>query len=150
LRDTLVVLAAGLGLWVALAWANPASDTATEILALEKSGLDGWLTGDPGPQLAIMDSQITYLHAVSETRLDGLPAVKDLYERFRGTPLFDSYEILTPKLQVSGKVAVLTYLLAQHIGPVTTFWNATQVYQVKEEGWRVIHTHWSKGNPPGR
>ena len=150
MRDTLVVLAAGLGLWVALAWANAAGDTATEILALEKSGLDGWLKGDPGPQLANMDSQITYLHSVSETRLDGLPAVKNLYERFRGTPLFDSYEILGPKLQVSGEVVVLTYLLAQHVGSVTNYWNATQVYQMKEEGWRVIHTHWSKGNPPGR
>jgi len=150
LRDTLVVLAAGLGLWVALAWANAAGDTATEILALEKSGLDGWLKGDPGPQLANMDSQITYLHSVSETRLDGLPAVKNLYERFRGTPLFDSYEILGPKLQVSGEVVVLTYLLAQHVGSVTNYWNATQVYQMKKEGWRVIHTHWSKGNPPGR
>jgi hypothetical protein len=98
--------------------------------------------------LAITDSQITYFHAVVEKRLDGLPAVKELYERFRGTPLFDSYEILTPKVQVSGEVAVLTYLLAQHTGTVTTFWNATQVYQMRKEGWRVIHTHWSKGNGP--
>jgi len=45
-------------------------------------------------------------------------AVKELYERFRGKPLFDSYEILTPKVQVSGEVALLTYLLAQHTGTV--------------------------------
>jgi hypothetical protein len=148
LRNALVVLVAGAGLWMAPAWANPGGETTAEILALEKGGLDGWLKGDPGPQLAITDSQITYFHAVVEKRLDGLPAVKELYERFRGTPLFDSYEILTPKVQVSGEVAVLTYLLAQHTGTVTTFWNATQVYQMRKEGWRVIHTHWSKGNGP--
>ena len=148
MRNALIVLVAGTNLWMALAWANPGGETAEEILALEKRGLDGWLKGDPGPQLAIMDSQITYSHAVAEKRLDGLPAVKELYDRFHGTPLFDSYEILTPKVQVAGEIAVLTYLLAQHIGTVTTFWNATQVYQMRKEGWRVIHTHWSKGNAP--
>jgi hypothetical protein len=146
LRNALVVLAAGAGLWMAPAWANPGGEPVAEILALEKSGLDGWLKGDPGPQLAITDSQITFFHDVVENRLDGLPAVKELYERFRGTPLFDRYEILTPKVQVSGEVAVLTYVLAQHIGTVTTFWNATQVYQMRKEGWRVTHTHWSKRN----
>ena len=105
--------------------------------------MDGWLKGDPGPQLAITDPQITYFHAVVENRLEGLPAVQELYERFRGRPLFDSYEILNPKVQALGDVTVLTYRLAQHAGGVTAFWNATQVYQRKKEGWRVIHTHWS-------
>lgn len=143
MRNVLVVLAAGAGLWMAPAWAHPGGEPTAEILVLERGALDGWLKGDPGPQLAITDPQITYFHAVVENRLEGLPAVKELYERFRGTPLFDSYEILTPKVQVSGEVAVLTYLLAQHTGTVTTFWNATQVYQMRKEGWRVIHTHWS-------
>ena len=40
--------------------------------------------------------------------------------------------------------------LAQHSGGGTAFWYATQVYQRKKEGWRVIHTHWSsaKGERP--
>jgi len=138
-----VVLAAGAGLWVASPLAAQPADPAAEILALERSAMDGWLKGDPGPQLAITDPQITYFHAVVEVRLEGLPAVKQLYERYRGKPLFDSYEILTPKVQVLGDVAVLTYRLAQNAGGVTAFWNATQVYQRKTEGWRVIHTHWS-------
>ena len=58
--------------------------------------------------------------------------MKALYQRFRGAILFDSYEILTPKVQVSGELAVLTYRLAQHVGTVTTFWNATQVYEKKK------------------
>jgi hypothetical protein len=105
--------------------------------------MDGWLKGDPSPQLAITDPQITYYHAVVEGRLEGLAAVKDLYERFRGMPLFESYEILSPKVQVAGDVAILSYRLAQHTGEGTSFWNGTQVYQLKKEGWRVIHTHWS-------
>jgi hypothetical protein len=135
---------------MAPAWAHPDGNPAEEIVALERRAMDGWLKGDPGPQLAITDPQIAYFHAVVENRLDGLAPVKDLYERYRGTPLFDSYEILTPKVQVCGEVAVLTYRLAQHTRTVTTFWNATQVYRMSKEGWRVIHTHWSaaKGRQP--
>ena len=144
MKTALLVLAAGAGLWMAPAWADGAADPASEILALERHAMDGWLKGDPGPQLAITDPQITYFHVVVDGRIEGLPAVKALYERFRGAPLFDSYEILNPKVQVSGEVAILTYRLAQHAGTVTTFWDATQVYQLKKEGWRVIHTHWSK------
>jgi hypothetical protein len=29
-------------------------------------------------------------------------------------------------------------------GTVTSRWNATQVYQRKNEGWRIIHSHWSE------
>ena len=144
MRNAMILLVAVVTIWMAPARA----DTVAEILALEKSGLDGWLKGDPGPQLATLDAQITYFHAVVEQRLEGLPAVKQLYERFRGVPLFDSYQMLTPKVQVLGDVAVLTYVLAQHTRAGTTFWNGTQVYQMKKEGWRVIHTHWSKGNAP--
>jgi hypothetical protein len=38
---------------------------------------------------------------------------------------------------------VLTYILVRHVGASTTRWNATQVYQRKKDGWRVIHSHWS-------
>ena len=144
MRNACVVLLAGAGLWISAARANPAGETAAEILAMEKSSLDGWLKGDAGPQLAITDPQITYFHVVVEKRLDGVQAVKELYGRYRGVPLFDSYEIVTPKVQVAGEVAVLTYVLAQHTGTAVTLWNATQVYQLRKEGWRVIHTHWSR------
>ena len=144
MKKLLPIVAAGMGLWVSPAFTDTARDPAAEILALERSAMDGWLKGDPGPQLAITDPEITYFHAVVETRLEGLPEVQALYERSRGKPLFDSYEILSPKVQVCGEVAVLTYRLAQHVGTAVTFWNGTEVYRMRKEGWRVIHTHWSK------
>ena len=105
--------------------------------------MDGWLKGDPDTQLAISDPEITYIHAVVDKRVDGLAALKELYEQYRGMPLFDSYEILDPRVQEAGDLAVLTYRLSRRIGSAATFWNATQVYCRKKEGWRVIHTHWS-------
>ena len=121
--------------------------TAREVLALERTTLDGWQMGNPDPLLAISDPEITYFHVVTDKRLDGLPAVKALFEGYRGRPLFDSYEMAEPKVQASGDIAILTYILVRHVGTSTTRWNATQVYQRKKDGWLVIHSHWSVTRP---
>lgn len=129
------------------AFAQEKPDAATEILAMERQAMDGWLKGNPDPVLAIADLEITYFHIMTERRIDGLSSLKALFETYRGTPLFDSYEIVDPKVQTSGDMAVLTYLFVRHNGPATSRWNATLVYQHKKEGWRVIHAHWSQTKP---
>ncbi len=136
----IVAISALCGLWAS---ADQAADAAAQVIALERQAMDGWLRGDPDPQLAITDPQITYFHAVTDTRLEGVQALRELYEQYRGTPLFERYEMLSPKVQVCGDVAVLTYRLARYTGTGTTYFNGTQVYQRKKAGWRVIHTHWS-------
>ena len=130
-----------------LAAADQNEAAAREVLALERTTLDGWQVGDPDPLLAISDPGITYFHVVTDKRLDGLPALKALFEPYRGRPLFDSYEMAEPKVQATGDTAVLTYVLVRHVGTATTRWNATQVYQRKKEGWRIIHSHWSATRP---
>jgi len=130
-----------------LAGADPNEAVAREILAMERGALDGWQAGNPDALLAISDPEITYFHAMTDRRLDGLPAVKALFDGYRGRPLFDSYEMAEPKVQASGDTAVLTYILVRHIGTMTTRWNATQVYRQKKEGWRIIHSHWSVTRP---
>jgi len=144
--SVLSVLAAAT--WIARAGADSGVGPEREVLALERQAMDGWLKGNPDPQLAISDPEITYFHAVVEKRIDGLAALKELYEPYRGVPLYDSYEMLNPKVQVAGDVAILTYQLARHNGTATTYWNGTQVYRKKKEGWRVIHTHWSAAKAP--
>ena len=130
-----------------LAAADGSEATAREVLALERTTLDGWQVGNPDPLLAISDPEITYFHVVTDKRLDGLPALRALFEAYRGRPLFDSYEMADPKVQSSGDTAVLTYTLVRHVGTTTSRWNATQVYQRKKEGWRIIHSHWSATKP---
>lgn len=122
-------------------------DVAAEILTLERQAMDGWLKGNPDPALAIMDPEITYFHIMTEKRIDGLPALKSLVETYRGRPLYDSYEIVDPKVQVSGDAAVLTYIMVRHNNGVASRWNATQVYRHAKAGWRVIHAHWSQTKP---
>jgi hypothetical protein len=143
MKKTVSILACLAGLWAAPLWADPASDPAREVVALERQAMDGWLHGDPGPQLAITDPEITYIHDVAGTRLEGLAALRDLYERYRGMPLFDSYEILNPKVHATPGMAVLTYRLARHNGSAVEYWNGTEVFVKRPEGWRIVHTHWS-------
>jgi propanediol dehydratase large subunit len=120
---------------------------ATEVLDLERASMDGWLKGDPDPSLAVADPKITFIHSVVAQRLEGLDAVRALFEQYRGTPLFDSYEMSDPKVQVAGDVAVVSYVLVRHNGDAVSRWNGTQVYERKANGWRVIHAHWSAEQP---
>jgi hypothetical protein len=129
--------------FAAVAGIAPAAGPEEEVLALERQAMEGWLKGDSGPQLAVTDPGITLIHTVLEKRLEGIAALRDLYAQYGGMPLFDGYEMLEPKVQLAGDVAVLTYRLVQHRGGVTRYWNGTQVYWKKAEGWRVIHSHWS-------
>jgi len=147
-KKTILICTAAAALCGMLASADSDADIARVILAMERQAMDGWLKGNFDSLLAMSDPEITYFHAVTDKRLDGLPAVKELYEGYRGRPLFDSYEIIDPKVQVSGDTAVLTYQLETRNGAVARRWNATQVYQRKKEGWRIIHAHWSMTKPP--
>jgi len=142
------VAAAFMGGLAAAADSN--DQTAREILGIERASLEGWLKGNPDPMLATLDPEVSYVHVMTDKRLDGLVAVKALFEPYRGMPLFDSFEMDGAKVQVSGNVAVLTYQLVQHNGPATNRWNGTQVYVRRSAGWKVIHTHWSQANPPAQ
>lgn len=127
---------------------SAAADPASEVIALERRAMDGWARGNPDPFLASADPEITYFHVMTEKRVEGLSNVRALVEPYRGRPLFESYEMLEPKVQVAGDVAVLTYVLLRRNGTATNRWNATEVYRRRAEGWRLIHSHWSQTLPP--
>jgi ketosteroid isomerase-like protein len=131
-----------------MAAADSNAKATQEILALERQTMEGWLRGDPDPTLALMDPQVTYFHYPLDKRLEGLSAVKTFFEPYRGKPLFDSYEMLDPMVQVSGDTAILTYQLMTRNGSVSSRWNSTEVYRYKKKAWRVIHAHWSKVKTP--
>jgi hypothetical protein len=124
------------------------AQTERELVAMERAAMDGWLKGDPGPMLAASDPDITLFHVMTPQRVDGVAAVKELYAPYGGKPLFDSYQIVNPKVQAGGDMAILSYQLVTHNGDVTQKWNATEVYQRKKAAWKVIHTHFSATATP--
>ncbi|MBZ5579427.1 MAG: VOC family protein [Acidobacteriia bacterium] len=123
---------------------------ALEILELERHALEGWLGGDPDPSLALLDADATYFHAMTTHRLDSAAAVRALFEGYRGTALFDAFEIQNPRVQMAGDAGVLTYVLVRHNGAAVSRWNATQVYRHNPDGWRVLHTHFSQIPQPAK
>jgi hypothetical protein len=126
-----------------LSAADSTEAVTREILALERQAMDGFQAGNPDLALAMVDPEITYFHVVTNQRVEGLPALKALFEPYRGRPLFDTYQIAEPKLQLAGDVAILTYTLVQTRAGEATRWHGTQIYRHKKEGWRVLHSHWS-------
>lgn len=120
-----------------------AESTDETILAMERRAMDGWGQGNPDEFLKISDPEITFIHSTLEKRLDGLAAVKALYEGYRGRPLFDRYEMADPRVVVSGSVAVLTYQFTTQNGSLTRRWHATEVYRKGPSGWRILHSHFS-------
>jgi hypothetical protein len=143
-KNKVVVTCLVLASVVSLGARAQAQDTAErDILALERASMEGWVKGDPEPLLRTLDPEITYIHVMTDTRLEGVAAVKALVEGYRGRPLFDSYEIVAPRIQGSGDLRVLTYQGLFRNGSLTRRWNATQVYRRKDGSWRVLHTHWS-------
>jgi len=123
--------------------------TVTEkIIALETAALDAWLDGNPSPYLELYSKDFTYFDPAHERRLDGWETIKELYESMRGTVKMDKFEIINPGVQQAGTMAVLTYNL--HTSSGETLWkeNCTEVYRLEENnGWKIIHSHWSLTKP---
>lgn len=124
------------------------SAQADEIVSLERTALDQWGRGNPNGFLDIYGSEVTYFDPGTEHRIDGRAAMADYYLPFTGKIKVVRYEMIGPKVQRQGEVAVLTYnLRSETIQPdnkeVTVRWNSTSVYARIGGKWKVIHSHWS-------
>ena len=119
-------------------------EITTEIISMEKSALEKWNSGDPSGYLAIYSKDITYFDPLQEKRLDGLDEVQKLYESIRGKIAVDKYEMLNPLIEISDRMAVLSYNLNSYSGGKLYKWNCTEVYRLEPDNqWRIIHNHWS-------
>jgi ketosteroid isomerase-like protein len=125
----------------------PENSIAEHILQLERTALDRWGHGDPNGFLEISATDVSYFDRFTERRLDGLPALRTLYDSIRGKVKIDHYDILEPRVQVIGDVAVLTFRFESAGSEGIVHWNTTEVYRRTEGGWRIIHTHWAFRQP---
>lgn len=132
------------------------SKLSEEIIALERSALDRWITFDPQAYLDLYTPDVTYFDPAHESRVDGLEALKTFYEpikNLKGTISDPRYEMISPKVQVHGETAVLTFNLINYgkraDKPETMLarWNSTEVYRQINGQWKIIHSHWSYIKP---
>jgi Ornithine cyclodeaminase/mu-crystallin family/Calcium/calmodulin dependent protein kinase II association domain len=73
--------------------------------------LDRWGKGDPQGYLEIMDADLPYFDPFLEKRLDGLDAMKEFLKPFAGKIKVDRFDMLNPKVQRDGDMALLTFNL---------------------------------------
>jgi ketosteroid isomerase-like protein len=131
------------------AGARSADDTlAHDVIVLERAALDRWGNGDPQGFLDTYSQDITYFDIGTERRLDGHAALGDYYRPLTGKIKIPRYEMLNPRVQRHGEVAVLTYnLVSEAVQPdgkqATVRWNSTSVYARTGRRWQMIHSHWS-------
>jgi ketosteroid isomerase-like protein len=122
------------------------------IIALERGALDRWGRGDPEGYLGLYAPRVTYFDPLRETRIDGIDALRQALEPVKGLVKVDRFEMIAPRVDRIGDVAILTYNLASHSrrpdgATVVTRWNSTAVYQRIGGAWRILHSHWSFTKP---
>jgi len=157
LRVSIMLACAG----TAVAWvrdsrpaaaAPQAHSAADSVIAAEKAALDRWGRGDPQGYIETFAPEITYFDPFTEKRVDGLAGMKAMLGKIAGKVHIDRYEMLNPRVQQSGDIAVLSFNLASHVrkpdgSPMVVRWNSTEVYRRMSGKWRIIHNHWSFTKP---
>ena len=132
--------------------AGSADNLSEEIIAMERSAIDRWITGDPWGYLSSYAPEVTYFDPEQEKRVDGLEAMKTLFAPMKDTksPIREPrYEMINPKIQRHGDVALLTFnvinygKLPNQGETVLARWNSTEVYGRIDGQWKIIHSHWS-------
>jgi ketosteroid isomerase-like protein len=123
------------------------------IVALERGALERWGKGDPQGFFDIMASDQTYFDPTTPKRIDGQDALKKYIAPFTGKIRIERVEMIDPKVQHSGDLAVLTFNLVDYGAQVdggpkaTARWNSTEVYQRLNGNWMIVHSHWSYVKP---
>jgi len=120
---------------------------ANTIIAMEKAALEEWNRGNPSAYLALYAEDITYFDPFQEKRIDGLENMTVFYENLRGKISVDRYEMTDPQVQASADTAVLSYNLVSYSGNDIYRWNCTEVYKQTDNGWKIVHNHWSLVKP---
>ncbi len=116
------------------------------ILALERQALDRWAAGDPTGFSVNLANDATYFDDIAaHTRLDGIEEIQKHFFSLEGAIPPHNYEIVDPKVQYYGDMAILTlrYHATLDDGQSGPPWKATSVYRLTDSKWQVVHAHWS-------
>lgn len=115
------------------------------ILAQEHKWLDRWAAGDPLGLTENCAEDVTYFDDVAaQTRIDGLVELRNYLTSLVGKYPPHTYEIVDPKVQVYGDIAICTL----HYNPIINGkpdspWKATDVYRLTNGEWRLVHVNWT-------
>jgi len=121
----------------------------SELVQLESAAMERWRKGDPWGFIELYAPETTYFDTGTPQRINGREALWAEYKLREGKIFYDVMDFIDPRVQVCGDMAVLfyrflsTWLNADGSISRRTPWNCTEVYLHMEEGWKIIHNHWS-------
>jgi ketosteroid isomerase-like protein len=118
-----------------------------EILALERVALERWGRGDPDGFLEITAPDVSYFDPFVARRADGAEALTSLYEDIRGKVHIDRFDLVEPRVQLYGDIAILTFQFDSQGSEGNMRWNTTEVYRRTGTDWRIVHSHWAFHQP---
>jgi len=147
-------IAAVLAFLAAVSYARAADDsTKNHIIALERGALERWGKGDPQGFFDIMSNEETYFDPMVGKRIDGREALRKFFAPFTGKISIERFEMVDPRVQRHGDVAILTFNLVDYGAQLdgspksTARWNSTEIYQRINGQWKIVHSHWSYTKP---
>jgi ketosteroid isomerase-like protein len=120
-----------------------------ELIKLESAAMERWRKGDPWGFVELYAPGTTYFDTGTPQRINGREALRAEYKLREAKIFYDVMDFIDPQVQVCGDMAVLfyrflsTWLNADGSVSHRTPWNCTEVYLHMQEGWRIIHNHWS-------
>jgi hypothetical protein len=143
------VLFTGASLLCLSAFGSPKGHNARDsIIAKEKAALDRWKTGDTYGFIEIAADEITYFDPGLEERCTGIKEFRDRLSSINGSFSFPDYELLNPQVQLHGDIGILTFNFVGHLNDgKKSYWNATEVYCLTDDDWKIISSHWSHTKP---
>jgi ketosteroid isomerase-like protein len=116
------------------------------VMAKERQSLDNWSAGNAIGYAVNAADDITYLDDIgASTRLDGKEECDKYLTSLAGMISPHNYEMVDPKVQVYGNVAILTfhYQPSDSTGQPGMPWKATTVYNFRDGDWYMVHANWS-------
>src|SRR5260370_14012120 len=125
------------------------SDVAQTIIAMERAALDRWGKGNPQGFFEIMATDQTYFDPMTEKRIDGQADLKQYMAPFTGKIKIERVEMIDPKVQQSGDIAVLTFNLNDYgaqVGDVpktTARLNSTEAFNRIYESCMITPFSWA-------
>ncbi|MCU7496311.1 MAG: nuclear transport factor 2 family protein [Ignavibacteria bacterium] len=114
------------------------------IIKKETAALDRWKNGDTFGFVEIASDDITYFDPNIEKRVTGIEEFREYFSSFNGSFSFPRYELINPQVQLYGDTGILSFnFVGYSQDGQKDKWNATEVYHLVNDDWRLAHSNWS-------
>ena len=114
------------------------------ILEKEYATLQRWYNGDPMGFIDNSWENVTYFDPSLKSRIDSIDAFRELLTPIIGKVHIPNHRLDKPMVQVIGNIAILTFTDVFALNTDSVRWHATEVYQCRNNEWKLIHSHWTE------